>query len=322
MGKNWAIHKLVHIAEPSKEAALPSHFRGYQFSGPLRPATVTPMRKVDSHIQKPDYADTGIPLSEQEDKSNPGSIVIHTPEEIEAMRKVCRYGREVLDLAGSMVRVGITTEEIDAAVHAACLERNSYPSPLNYHYFPKSCCTSVNEVICHGIPDTRPLEDGDIVNIDITLYHNGFHGDLNATYFVGNVDEESKKLVRVARECLDKAIAACRPGTLYRDIGGIVSSHAQANGLSVVKTYCGHGIGRLFHTNPTVPHYAKNKAVGMMKPGHIFTIEPMINMGTWRDQLWPDDWTAVTRDGKRSAQFEETLLITEDGVEILTARPN
>lgn len=143
-----------------------------------------------------------------------------------------------------------------------------------------------------------------------------FHADVNATYFVGAVDDESRRLVETTRECLDKAIAICKPGTLYREVGNVISSIAQRNGFSVVKSYCGHGIGKLFHTVPNVPHYSKNKAKGVMRPGHIFTIEPMINAGNFRDKLWPDDWTAVTLDGKRSAQFEETLLITEDGVEV------
>ena len=218
------------------------------------------------------------------------------------------------------MKPGTTCDEIDRAVHDACLERDSYPSPLNYYHFPKSCCTSVNEVICHGIPDTRPLEDGDICNLDITLYHNGFHGDLNETYFVGEVAKEHQDLVRVSKECLDLAIDMVKPGCLYRNLGNTIQKHATANGFSVVRSYCGHGIHSLFHTAPNVPHYAKNKAVGIMQPGHCFTIEPMINAGRWEDETWPDSWTSVTRDGKRSAQFEHTLLVTETGCDILTAR--
>lgn len=177
----------------------------------------------------------------------------------------------------------------------------------------------MNEVICHAIPDSRPLENGDILNLDITVYHKGFHSDLNETYFVGEVDEESKRLVKVSRECLEKAIQIVKPGALYREIGNVIAKHAEENGFSVVRTYCGHGIGKLFHSNPTVPHYANNKAFGVMQPGHTFTIEPMISQGTHKDVKWPDNWTAVTQDGKRSAQFEHTLLVTEAGVEILTA---
>lgn len=177
-------------------------------------------------------------------------------EEIEGMRVACKLGREVLDEAARVCDVGVTTDEIDRIVHEACIERNCYPSPLNYYEFPASCCTSVNEVICHGIPDTRPLEDGDLCNVDITVYHNGFHGDLNETFFVGNVLEKHKKLVQVTYECLSKAIDIVKPGEKYREIGNVIQKHAQAHGFSVVRSYCGHGIHRLFHTAPNVPHYA------------------------------------------------------------------
>jgi methionyl aminopeptidase len=178
----------------------------------------------------------------------------------------------------------------------------------------------VNEVICHGIPDGRALVDGDILNIDITTYHRGFHGDLNETVFVGEVSDKAKTLVIVTNECLRKAIDIVRPGVKYRDVGDVIQKHAQAHGFSVVRSYCGHGIHRLFHTTPSVPHYSKNKAVGIMKPGHSFTIEPMISEGTWKDNTWPDNWTSVTQDGRLSAQFEETLLVTDTGCDILTGR--
>ncbi|MGH0127921.1 UNVERIFIED_CONTAM: hypothetical protein FKN15_039278 [Acipenser sinensis] len=211
------------------------------------------------------------------------------------MRVVCKLAREVLDIASLMIKPGITTEEIDHAVHLACTARNCYPSPLNYYNFPKSC-------------------------LDITVYRNGYHGDLNETFFVGEVDEAAKKLVQTTFECLMQSIDSVKPGVRYRELGNIIQKHAQANGFSVVRSYCGHGIHKLFHTAPNVPHYAKNKAVGVMKPGHVFTIEPMICEGGWQDETWPDGWTAVTRDGKRSAQFEHTLLVTETGCEILTRR--
>jgi len=180
--------------------------------------------------------------------------------------------------------------------------------------------SSVNEIICHGIPDMRPLENGDIVNVDISIYLNGFHSDLNETYIVGETDEQTKHLVSCAYNCLMKAIEICKPGTMYKEVGNVVANYIEANGLSVVKTYCGHGVGKLFHCNPNIPHYKNNKAIGTMKPGHIFTIEPMINQGTWKDITWLDNWTSSTADGKRSAQFEHTLLITETGCEVLTAR--
>jgi methionyl aminopeptidase len=165
----------------------------------------------------------------------------------------------------------------------------------------------------------RPLEEGDIVNLDVSVYGDGFHIDLNATYPVGNIDSESKRLIDAAEGALNAAIAICKPGAMYRDIGNTIEASVKPTGFSIVRTYCGHGIGRLFHCEPNVPHYARNKAVGVMRPGHVFTIEPMINAGAYQDRLWPDDWTAVTADGKRSAQFEHTLLITETGVEVLTA---
>jgi methionyl aminopeptidase len=189
--------------------------------------------------------------------------------------------------------------------------------------FPKSVCISPNEVICHGIPDQRVVLDGDIINLDVTLYHEGFHGDLNETYYVGDkaqADADSVRVVETARECLENAIGIVKPGMLFRDPGNVIEKHAKSRDCSVIKTYCGHGINQLFHTTPNIPHYAKNKAVGTAKAGMCFTIEPMISLGSHRDKTWPDDWTSVTVDGSRTAQFEHTLLVTEDGVEVLTAR--
>ncbi|XP_048468356.1 methionine aminopeptidase 1, partial [Rhincodon typus] len=330
---SWSTHKLLHKKaknEKSKEESSKTEkgevntdpWPGYRYTGKLRPHyPLTAMRPVPSYIQWPDYAHHPLGVSESEQSlKGTSQIKILPPEDTEAMRVVCKFAREVLDVAAMMVRPGVTTEEIDHAVHLACLARNCYPSPLNYYNFPKSCCTSVNEVICHGIPDARPLQEGDIVNVDITVYRNGFHGDLNETFFVGEVDEGSKKLVQTTYECLMHAIDSVKPGVRYRELGNIIQKHAHANGFSVVRSYCGHGIHRLFHTAPNVPHYAKNKAVGVMKPGHVFTIEPMICEGAWHDETWPDSWTAVTKDGKRSAQFEHTLLVTETGCEILTRR--
>lgn len=323
---SWKEHKVVH-----KKTAAGSATKGgaasydpwpdFQFTGLLRPYPVSPTRPLPGHIPRPDYADTGNPASEREAKR---ALMIQqlSPEEIKGMRLTCKLAREVLDVAARAIRPGVTTDEIDRMVHEACIERDCYPSPLNYINFPKSCCTSVNEVICHGIPDARELQEGDICNVDITVYHDGYHGDLNETFFVGKVDENSRRLVQVAYECMMKGISIVHPGERYRNVGNEIQKHAQANGFSVVRTYCGHGINQLFHTVPNVPHYAKNKAIGVMKPGHTFTIEPMINEGNWRDVTWPDKWTAVTVDGKRSAQFEQTLLVTETGYEILTQRPD
>ncbi|CAA6673583.1 unnamed protein product [Spirodela intermedia] len=299
------------------------HFHGISFVlysfRTLRPYPISKIRLVPNGIEKPDWAIDGIPKVEP--NSDFQNIVeIKTPELIERMRETCRIGREVLDAAARMIRPGVTTDEIDEVVHKTTIAAGGYPSTLNYHFFPKSCCTSVNEVICHGIPDARKLEEGDIVNVDVTVYYKGVHGDLNETYFVGEVDEATKQLVRCTYECLEKAISIVKPGVRFREVGDVISRHASMSGFSVVKSYCGHGIGELFHCAPNIPHYGKNKAVGVMKAGQIFTIEPMINAGVWRDRLWPDGWTAVTADGKRSAQFEHTLLVTETGVEVLTAR--
>lgn len=315
----WPQHKGLHkmFKGGSKKSSNP--FDGYAFTGPLRPAKVTAQRTMPDHIQKPDYWQTGIPTSEENATK---AIPVYSPQQIAGIRAACQAGREVLDIAGRAIQVGMTTDEIDVIVHEACLARDCYPSPLNYYNFPKSVCTSVNEVICHGIPDRRPLRNGDVLNLDVTVYKNGYHGDLNETYLVGSgVTDKDVRLVKTAFECLQTAIAMVKPGTLYRDVGKQICAVAEAQGFSVVKTYCGHGIGALFHTAPNVPHYERNKAVGIMKAGHIFTIEPMINTGGWRDQTWPDKWSAVTRDGSRSAQFEHTILVTETGYEILTMRP-
>mmetsp|Transcript_5620 Transcript_5620/g.20118 ORF Transcript_5620/g.20118 Transcript_5620/m.20118 type:complete len:431 (-) Transcript_5620:61-1353(-) len=326
--KFWPKHKGFHKLFKQMQAAKGSSngavrvadgFEGFEFTGPLRPAEVTPRMGVPAGIVKPDYADDGTPVSEQAVEHR-RTIDVNTPEQIAIMREVGRIGREVLELAAAAIKPGVTGDDIDRIVYDATIERGAYPSPLNYCGFPKSVCTSVNEVICHGIPDKRPLEEGDIVNLDVTVYKHGHHADLNETFFVGKVDAESHKLVKTAFECLQAAVALVKPGTLYRDVGNAISKRAKVGGCSIVKSYCGHGVHRLFHTSPNIPHYAKNKAVGAMKAGHIFTIEPMVNAGSHYDTTWPDGWTAVTQDGKRSAQFEHTILVTEDGYELLTAR--
>ncbi|KAF9005623.1 peptidase M24, structural domain-containing protein [Cyathus striatus] len=303
-------HKAIHdlVKSGGEQAGTYNPFANYGFTGTVRPVyPLSAKRVIPDHIPRPDYAETGTPFFEVKSAGQPPRILDKVEQE--KLRTVCRLAREVLDIAASHVRPGITTDEIDEIVHSAIIERNAYPSPLNYRNFPKSVCTSVNEVICHGIPDQRRLKDGDIVNIDVTLYYDGFHGDLNETYPVGNIDEDSKKLIRTTRECLDEAIKLCKPGALFRDLGKAIEPIARANGCAVVRTYTGHGINNLFHCSPNIPHYAKNKAVGTMKPGMAFTIEPMINLGpNWGDVHWPDNWTATTVDGKRSAQFEDTLM--------------
>ncbi|KAJ7452456.1 peptidase M24, structural domain-containing protein [Mycena galericulata] len=287
-------HKIIHNL--AKQDASPdgtyNPFPSYNFTGPIRPAyPLSSKRKIPDHIQLPDYAKDGIPKSEKRAYQLPPEIL--SAEAIEKMKTVCRMSREILDLAAAAVRPGITTDEIDEIVHNATIERNAYPSPLNYRDYPKSLCTSINEVVCHGIPDQRKLKEGDIINLDVSVFYQGYHGDVNGTYPVGQIDDESAKLIRTSRECLDRAIELCKPGALFRDLGKTIEPIARANGCSTVRTYTGHGINTNFHCPPNVPHYAKNKAVGTMKPGMVFTIEPMINLGSnWGEVHWPDNWTA------------------------------
>jgi len=319
----WKKHKIIHEivkggVDGKSLVGTYNPFPNFAFTGSLRPHyPLSSKRMVPDHIPRPDYADDGNPKSEMKRAGQAPRVL--SPDEQEKMRTVCRLAREVLDIAASHVKPGITTDAIDEIVHNAIVERNAYPSPLNYRSFPKSVCTSVNEVICHGIPDQRKLKDGDIINIDVTLYYNGYHGDLNATYPVGKIDDDSERLIRTTRQALDEAIKICKPGALFRDVGKVIEPIARANGCAVVRTYTGHGVNDLFHCSPNIPHYAKNKAVGTMKAGMTFSIEPMLNLGTnWGDIHWPDNWTATTTDGKRSAQFEDTILITDTGAEILT----
>jgi methionyl aminopeptidase len=309
------------LKKPKEELLKPPRpFLGYSYSGSLRPALVTPQMKMPKDFMLPDYAlhPDGMSLCEQRP---PLEVPILEGKDLETMRQACRYGREVLDIAARYLREGVTGDEIDRVVYQACVDRKIYPSPLNYFRFPKSVCVSANEVICHGIPDCRPIENGDIVNLDVSIYYNGFHADLNETFFIGDCDEDSHRLVRTAYNALQEAAKMIRPGTLYRDLGNSIHAEAVKNNCSVVTTYCGHGVGQLFHGPPKIPHYRKSKAVGIMKPGHVFTVEPMINLGgNGGDKTWPDDWTAVTKDGKRSSQFEHSFLVTETGVELLTSR--
>lgn len=289
----------------------------FKYTGKMRPGKQTPTRKVPSGILLPDYARDGRPKAGG--PFLPWQIEVKNEADIQAMRAAGRVAREVLDAAGRAVAVGVTTDSIDALVHEETISRGAYPSPLNYHGFPKSCCTSVNEVICHGIPDSYALEDGDIVNIDVTCYYNGYHGDCSETFLVGNVDEKGKQLVKVTYDCWQAAIDYCKPGALYKGIGSIIEDAITPHGYSTVAHFCGHGIGKVFHTTPNILHY-KNNEPGKMEVGHVFTIEPMICEGTSRHVEWSDDWTATTKDGKRSAQFEHTLLITKTGVEAFTGR--
>ncbi|KAF9602768.1 hypothetical protein IFM89_030924 [Coptis chinensis] len=242
---------------------------------------------------------------------------VHDEKGKECMRAAGRLAAQVLEYAGTLVKPGIKTDEIDEAVHQMIIDNGAYPSPLGYGGFPKSVCTSVNECICHGIPDSRALEDGDIVNIDVTVFLNGYHGDTSTTFFCGNVDDRVRKLVEVTKECLYKAIAICAPGVEFKKIGKTIHDHADKYRFGVVRQFVGHGVGRVFHSDPVVLHY-RNNDPGRMVLGQTFTIEPMLTMGSFNPVMWDDNWTVVTSDGSMSAQFEHTLLITQDGAEILT----
>jgi methionyl aminopeptidase len=277
----------------------------------IRPGRISPTRPVPPEIPRPPYAETGVPVRRPDRH-------VRSPEVIERMRRAGRAAAEILQTVGAAVAPGVTTDELDALCHEECIRRGGYPSPLNYGAFPKSLCTSVNEVICHGIPDDRALIDGDIVNLDVTIYLDGVHGDTNATFPVGTIDRESADLIEVTRECLDRGIAAVRPGRQIREIGRAIQAHAEGHGYGVVRAFVGHGIAEQFHTDLQIPHYDNPRATTVIEEGMTFTIEPMITVGAYQHEVWPDNWTAVTVDRRRTAQFEHTLLVTGDGAEILT----
>ena len=278
----------------------------------LHPGNIGPMRTVPPEIPRPDYAETGLPIRWAEPWVKSADVIAR-------MRTAGAAAAEVLEIGAAAVAPGVTTDQIDAIVHQAYIDRGGYPSTLNYRGYPKSLCTSVNEVICHGIPDDRPLRDGDIVNLDVTIFLDGVHGDTNATYLAGDVDDASRQLVDITRQCLDLAILAVRPGHPLSDLGAAIETHAHAHGYEVVRAFVGHGIGEQFHTDLQIPHYFEPRLTTLMEPGMVFTIEPMISMGTGNHRIWDDDWTAVTADGSRTAQFEHTVLVTDVGVDVLTA---
>lgn len=281
---------------------------------PVRPGLVGPRRRVPRHIERPPYARSGEP-------GPATSPAVRSADEIEAMRRAGQLAAEVLLFAGNLVAPGVTTDSIDAKVHEEIVRRGAYPSPLNYRGYPKSVCTSINEVICHGIPDSRALADGDIVNIDVTVYFNGVHGDTSTTFEVGEVDEHSRLLVRETRTAMYLGIAAVKNGAPVSAIGRAIESHARTHRLGVVREFIGHGVGTEFHSGLQVPHYFDRRHTTPLETGMTFTIEPMLNLGAPDLYLWDDEWTAVTADQRRSAQFEHTLLCTDDGAEILTRTP-
>jgi methionyl aminopeptidase len=238
--------------------------------------------------------------------------------DVARLKGACRAARRVLDVVGSAVLPGVTTDELDAIAHDAYIAERGYPSPLGYRGFPKSICTSVNEVVAHGIPDDRALVDGDIVNCDITIYVDGMHGDCSATFVVGDIDETTRRLVDVTAECLRAGVAAVRPGGRLREIGRSIQAIADREGFGVVKELVGHGIGEEFHSPPYVHHYDEPRDRTRLRPGMVFTIEPMLTLGGPDVVQWDDGWTIVTLDGQPSAQFEHTVIVTRDGVEVLT----
>ncbi|MFI9046189.1 type I methionyl aminopeptidase [Streptomyces sp. NPDC053427] len=277
----------------------------------LVPGSISPTRPVPASIPRPEYVgkDAPTPYTGPE---------VQDAETIEKMRIAGRIAAQAMAEAAKHIAPGVTTDELDRVAHEFMCDHGAYPSTLGYRGFPKSLCSSLNEVICHGIPDSTVLKDGDIVNLDVTAYINGVHGDNNATYLCGEVDEESKLLVERTREALNRAIKAVKPGRQINIIGRVIESYAKRFGYGVVRDFTGHGINSSFHSGLIVPHYDSPHHATDIKPGMTFTIEPMLTLGTHDYDMWEDGWTVVTKDRKRTAQFEHTLVVTETGTEILT----
>ena len=288
------------------------HLRTYE---EVRPEPLKKPKKIPDHITLPEYVSTpyGVPppVTKQ--------IEIKTPNQIERMRASCRLVREVMDAAASVIRPGLTSAELDAFIHDAIVARNAYPSPLKYRNYPRSTCISVNNVVCHGIPDSRAFLNGDVVSVDITAFLDGFHGDHCRTFLVGDVDPSGQRLVRDAERCRDAGIAVCGPDVPFNKIGQVVEALATDLGFTIVPYFNGHGIGEYFHGPPDIKHYANTSPSQLMSPGMTFTVEPVVCEGNGDEiRILDDGWTAITVDGTRAAQFEHTVLITNAGVEILT----
>lgn len=278
----------------------------------LTPGKPTPIRKVPKRIERPEYA------WRDEVQENVGEPFVQAPETIEAMRESSTIAANALAAAGAAVTPGVTTDEIDRVAHEYMCDHGAYPSTLGYRDFPKSCCVSLNEIVCHGIPDTTVIEDGDIVNIDVTAYKNGVHGDTNATFLAGEVSEEHRLLVERTKEATMRGIRAAKPGREVNVIGRVIESYAKRFGYQVVRDFTGHGVGPTFHNGLVVLHYDSDSYRTVLEPGMTLTVEPMINLGDLDYDIWDDGWTVQNRDGKFTAQFEHTLVITEEGNEILT----
>jgi methionyl aminopeptidase len=248
-----------------------------------------------------------------------GNIIIKKEKQTEEMRRSCRLAAQTLEAAARRLKPGITTDDINDFVHSYIIKNGAIPAPLNYRGFPKSVCTSVNEVVCHGIPGKRKLNDGDIINVDVTTILDGWHGDVSATFYIGEPSKEARHLVEVTRKCLNLGIGAVKHGARIGDIGAAIQEYAHQQGCSVVRDFVGHGVGKSFHEAPQIPHFGTAGRGQRLKKGMIFTIEPMINQGEWQLHTLDDGWTAVTNDGTLSAQFEHTILVTDEGSDILTA---
>jgi methionyl aminopeptidase len=277
----------------------------------LRPGIQTPIRSVPAAIPRPEYVGKDRPAKSTDPWVQPAEI-------IEKMRLASRIAATAMLEGSKAIAPGVTTDEIDRVVHEYICDHHAYPSTLGYKLFPKSCCTSLNEVICHGIPDSTVIEDGDIVNIDVTAYIDGVHGDTNATYLAGNVSEENRLLVERTEEALRRAIKAVAPGRQLNVIGRVIESYAKRFNYGVVRDYTGHGIGRTFHSGLVVLHYDEPSVSTVIEKGMTFTIEPMITSGGIDWDLWDDNWTVTTRDKSWTAQFEHTLVVTDTGAEVLT----
>ena len=278
----------------------------------VTPHHVSPRRDVPSRIVRPAYVGRRAPERYTGDD-------VQTPEVIEAMRESGAIACEAMHEAGRAVAPGVTTDQLDRIVHEYILDHGAYPSTLGYRDYPKSCCTSVNEVICHGIPDARPLEEGDIVKIDVTAFKNGVHGDNCYTFLCGDVDEESRLLTERTQEAMNRAIRAVKPGRTTSVIGTVIESYAKRFGYGVVRDYTGHGVHTAFHSGLVILHYDEPRYETLLRPGMTFTIEPMLTLGDQASEVWDDGWTVVTRDRSRAAQFEQTIVVTTTGGEIITA---
>ena len=278
----------------------------------LKPGKPTPVRKVPDHIERPEY------VWKDTVQEAMGEPFVQTPETIEAMREASKIAANALKEAGAAVAPGVTTDEVDRVAHEYMCDHGAYPSTLGYLGFTKSTCVSLNEIICHGIPDSTVIQEGDIVNIDVTAYKNGVHGDTNATFLAGDVSEEHRLLVERSKEAMMRGIKVAKPGREINVIGRVIESYANRFGYNVVRDFTGHGVGPTFHNGLVVLHYDSTAYRNVLEPGMTLTIEPMLNLGSLEYDIWPDDWTVQNRDGKFTAQFEHTIVITEDGNEILT----